>query len=95
MLFLYNILQVLLIVILFPWIAAVFAAKPGYRRHILRRLGLGARASIPLSAHGKMTIWVHALSVGEVTSALPLIRGIREAFDVTLIFSATTRSGSW
>ena len=93
MLFLYNILQVLLIAIFFPLIAAVFAARPGYRRHILKRLGLGAQESISSPACGKKTIWVHALSVGEVTSSLPLIRGIREAFDVILIFSATTRTG--
>lgn len=94
MLFLYNILQILLIVFFLPLIAAVFAVRPGYRRHILSRLGLGARELVPLPAPGKKTIWVHALSVGEVTSSLPLIRGIRAAFDVTLIFSATTRTGS-
>ncbi len=94
MLFLYNILQVLLLVIILPLLAAVFAVRPGYRRHILSRLGLGARELFPLPAPRKKTIWVHALSVGEVTSSLPLIRGIRAAFDVTLIFSATTRTGS-
>lgn len=93
MLFLYNIIQVLFIVIFLPLIAAVFAARPGYRKHILKRLGLGAPESIPSPALGKKTVWVHALSVGEVTSSLPLIRGIREACDVTLIFSATTRTG--
>ena len=94
MLFLYNILQVLLLVIILPLLAAVFAVRPGYRRHILSRLGLGARELVPFPAPRKKTIWVHALSVGEVTSSLPLIRGIRAAFDVTLIFSATTRTGS-
>jgi 3-deoxy-D-manno-octulosonic-acid transferase len=92
MLFLYNILQVLLIVIFLPLIATVFASRPRYRRHILERLGLGEL--IPSPVLRKKTVWVHALSVGEVTSSLPLIRGIREAFDVTLIFSATTRTGS-
>ena len=69
-------------------------AKPKYRKRIPGRLGWGLRRIIQSPAHGKKTIWVHALSVGEVTSALPLVRGIRRTMDVNLVFSVTTRTGA-
>jgi 3-deoxy-D-manno-octulosonic-acid transferase len=94
MLFLYNIAQLLLGLLCFPLIAVVVAASPKYRRRIPKRLGWGLLpANTPSSMPGKKTIWVHALSVGEVTSSLPLIRGIRETFNINLVFSVTTRTG--
>src|SRR5512133_801086 len=37
---------------------------------------------------------MHALSVCEVTSALPLVRGLRQAFpEARIVFSTTTSSG--
>ena len=94
MLFLYNILQLLFLLFFWPLIAAVIIAKPKYRKRIPERLGWGLRRSIELPAPGKKTVWVHALSVGEVTSSLPLIRGIRAGMDVNLVFSVTTRTGA-
>ena len=94
MLFLYNIAQLLLVLLLWPLIAVVIAASPKYRSHIPKRLGRGLLpANRPSAMPGKKTIWVHALSVGEVTSSLPLIRGIRETFNINLVFSVTTRTG--
>jgi 3-deoxy-D-manno-octulosonic-acid transferase len=46
-----------------------------------------------LPENGKR-IWVHALSVGEVLSAQPLVRELRLAYpDMGLIFSASTKTG--
>ena len=92
--FLYNILQLLFLLLFWPLIGLVVLAKPKYRKRILGRLGWGLRRIIQLPAHGKKTIWVHALSVGEVTSALPLVRGIRRTMDVNLVFSVTTLTGA-
>jgi len=62
----------------------------------LERLGLRTRQvreKLSAAAPGPV-IWMHALSVGEVTSALPLVKGIRESVrPVRIVFTAATRSG--
>lgn len=59
-------------------------------RKISDRLGLGFKGLGPFHA----SIWVHALSVGEVMSAIPLIEVLKEEYpENDLIFSATTRQG--
>lgn len=95
MIFVYNFLQVVLLIIGFPVLFIFVCIKKKYRARILQRLGVGLPSLF--SAHpdpDKKVIWIHALSVGEVTSALPLVKGLREAMRGTLIiFSASTGTG--
>jgi 3-deoxy-D-manno-octulosonic-acid transferase len=96
---LYTLLSTFLFLLCLPLILAVSLLKKKYRGRSLQRLGLTLRRQIkniknsPAKKNGPV-IWIHALSVGEVTSALPLIQGLRRQYpDSTLFFSTTTRTG--
>ncbi|BDD87451.1 3-deoxy-D-manno-octulosonic acid transferase [Desulfofustis limnaeus] len=88
---LYNLIQVVLAPLLLLLLPFYLLRHPGKRRHLRQRLG-GALPDYTRRPSG--TIWIHALSVGEVTSALPLARALRsELPGHTLVFSTTTSSG--
>ncbi|CAK8719061.1 MAG: 3-deoxy-D-manno-octulosonic-acid transferase [Candidatus Electronema aureum] len=91
MIFLYN----LLVAALLPLLPLVlFRTK--YRGRTLERLGLQTQhiRDILFTAKSGPVIWLHALSVGEVTSALPLVKAIRENIcPARIVFTAATRSG--
>ncbi|WP_306547901.1 3-deoxy-D-manno-octulosonic acid transferase [Desulfobulbus sp.] len=91
---LYNMLSAFLLLLLLPLLPFILGKKK-YRRRIGRRLGWGLAGQLPpLASESSPTFWIHALSVGEVTSALPLARGLRDAFPAArIVFSAATRSG--
>ncbi|MFT5700900.1 MAG: 3-deoxy-D-manno-octulosonic-acid transferase [Desulforhopalus sp.] len=97
MFILYNLLQFLFLVIFCPFIIIFVLCSPKYRDRIPARLGLGLRkkiASTLNSGEQSPIFWIHALSVGETTSAEPLIHGLRHQFpQCKIIFSVTTKSG--
>jgi 3-deoxy-D-manno-octulosonic-acid transferase len=70
--------------------------KSKHRHRIPRRLGLGnLKRLVNVEPHkGQHTYWVHALSVGEITSSLPLITGLRTTYpDCRIIVTVATETG--
>ncbi len=94
MYFIYNLLQLLFIVIFFPLIFIYVCSKEKYRDRIPSRLGFSLKKRLGSGQEKPLTIWIHALSVGEVTSAVPLIQGLRLEYPVSkIVVSVTTKSG--
>jgi len=95
----YNILQLVLLPVFSPFLTLFVLFSPKYRDRMPARLGIGLGRKLlrdeptrDMSA-GK-TIWLHALSVGEVTSAVPLLTGLRKTYPKSkLIVSVTTGTG--
>ena len=61
---------------------------PAYRRRWAERFGFFPR--LPVTG----VVWVHAVSVGEVQAALPLIAWLREQRQVPVLVTTTTVTGS-
>ncbi|MCC5860803.1 MAG: lipid IV(A) 3-deoxy-D-manno-octulosonic acid transferase [Gammaproteobacteria bacterium] len=61
----------------------------GYWKHLGQRFGLGRRLSRPGA------IWVHAVSVGEVQAAAPLVRALQRQYpDRPLVITSMTPTGA-
>ena len=97
MFILYNMLQALFLIVFCPFIIIFVLCSSKYRDRIPARLGFGLKTKLsPLksSSETPVTFWIHALSVGETTSAEPLIRGLKSHFpNCRIVFSVTTKSG--
>ena len=64
--------------------------EPGYRRNIGERF---ARYAAP-ARNGEPLLWLHAVSVGEVRGAAPLVRALREAYPRhAVLLTCTTAAG--
>ncbi len=95
MIIVYNILQIIFLVVFFPVLLVLILTKDKYRTRILKRLGYGLSAKLDTSRQrGEKTVWLHALSVGEVTSAVVLIKEMRAQPDLFIVVSTSTQSGS-
>lgn len=97
MILVYNFLLTLFILLLLPLIGLIILSRSKYRGRTLERLGLKLGSIKKISAAHNAAdpvIWIHALSVGEVTSVLPLVKAVRQDMETTVIvFTVATRSG--
>ncbi|HHO48359.1 MAG TPA: 3-deoxy-D-manno-octulosonic acid transferase [Desulfobacteraceae bacterium] len=92
----YNFLQFIFLIIGFPIILALVSARKKYRDRIRQRLGFGLPWTIDDDRSSRMEkrIWIHCLSVGEVTSAVPFIKALRRRLpDARIILTVATATG--
>jgi 3-deoxy-D-manno-octulosonic-acid transferase len=91
---LYNILLVLLTLLLSPFILFKLVTVPKYRGGISQKLGR-IRKSVRKVIRGTRPIWIHAVSVGEVMAAHPLVRELKKKYpERKLILSTVTVTGN-
>lgn len=96
MLFLYNTLQLIFLALFWPILLFTILVKEKYRSRMAKRLGFGLAARMRSAQRGKnKTIWLHALSVGEVASTAVLVQQMRKQLaDVSIVLTVSTKSGS-
>ncbi len=92
MLLLYHTLVSAGFVLMLPFLPLVWLVSEKRRANLLQRLGI--KTGIQKKTGFQKRIWIHALSVGEVRSALPLVKAVRQRYPkMDIIFTTTTRTG--
>ncbi len=90
---LYNLILFLAAVIGVPYylLKMIFTGK--YRKSLLFKLG-GGQAPVLAKLKNAPRVWMHAVSVGEVTAAAPIVSSLKQKRpDVEIIFSTSTETG--
>ena len=91
MYFAYNSLLLLLTILLAPLACLLLLARRKYRVGFFKKCGLVIRP-LPFSTQ---PLWIHAVSVGEVMAAVPLIREIKRRYPgMPIIVSTVTETGN-
>jgi 3-deoxy-D-manno-octulosonic-acid transferase len=92
---LYNLLLIAMTIIMFPVILYKLLRERKYRGGLTQKLGR-VRKRVRKVIGNTRPIWVHAVSVGEVMAAHPLIRELKRKFpDTKLILSTVTVTGNY
>jgi 3-deoxy-D-manno-octulosonic-acid transferase len=93
MYFIYNIVLIFGTVLFLPVILFKLATVPKYRGGLTQKFGR-LRKGVMRVIRGTRPIWVHAVSVGEVMAAHPLVRELKKKYpDRKLILSTVTVTG--
>ena len=98
LIFIYNILFFVGMTLGFPLMIPMILISEKRRKTVLQRLGIVRlpREFVPGIAGkpARKFIWVHALSVGEVLSSVPLVKGLKACSNNrVIVFSASTKTG--
>jgi 3-deoxy-D-manno-octulosonic-acid transferase len=90
MYFLYSLLLGLAMVVASPYLLVRSFRRKHYLQSLIRRFGRG----LPQVEHSRPPIWIHAVSVGEVLAAKPLVAALRNSRpDQPTIVSTVTVTG--
>ncbi len=93
MIMLYNVLLLLVALIAVPYYAMIMLFTGKYRNSVSAKFGFWSNP-VPNDAKDQPRIWIHAVSVGEVTAAAPIVTALREAIpDACLVVSTSTETG--
>jgi 3-deoxy-D-manno-octulosonic-acid transferase len=90
---LYNIILFAAAIIILPYflLKIIFTGK--YRNSFIQKLG-GRQAKILAGLKDGPRVWIHAVSVGEVTAAAPIVASLKmKRPEVEIIFSTSTETG--
>jgi 3-deoxy-D-manno-octulosonic-acid transferase len=89
----YNAVLALGSLFIVPYYAAKIALTGKYRKSVTQKLGF-IPPEITESMKGQPRIWVHAVSVGEVTAAAPIVAALRASLpEACLVLSTSTETG--
>ena len=90
---LYNIILFVSAVFIAPYflLKVIFTGK--YRKSIIPKLG-GRQTKILTNLKDGQRVWIHAVSVGEVTAAAPIVASLKmKKPEIKIIFSTSTETG--
>jgi 3-deoxy-D-manno-octulosonic-acid transferase len=88
---LYSVLMLVVFVIASPWFAYQAIRYKKYVASLGQRMGY---LPVSFNVDGDSSVWIHAVSVGEVLTARPLIADLRRCYpDLRVFLSTTTIAG--
>jgi 3-deoxy-D-manno-octulosonic-acid transferase len=95
MYFLYSLITAVGTILLTPYVLFSKVRRKKYLTNLSERLGLRFPPGLADNgSHASRTIWLHAVSVGEVLAAVPFARCLKQRFpDWRLVISTTTATG--
>ena len=90
----YNLILTLLVLLIFPFLPIFFLLGKRFREGFFQRIGFYP-LSLRESLRGSRSIWIHAVSVGEVLSVAPLVLELKAKFrGHKILLSTSTSTGS-
>jgi 3-deoxy-D-manno-octulosonic-acid transferase len=90
---LYNILLLIGAAVLIPYYGLKMLLTGKYHKSLGQKFGL-VKPGVYETMKGRPRIWIHAVSVGEVTAAAPIMAKLRSKIpDVCLVLSTSTETG--
>ena len=95
MYFIYNILLFSISFLALPFILFAMLSTKKYRSGLSQKVGF-VPASILSKLSGERPVWIHAVSVGEVMTTIPLIRKLKKKYpDQKIVLSTVTVTGNY
>ena len=95
MYFIYNILLFSITFLALPFILFAMLSTKKYRSGLSQKVGF-VPDSIFSKLSGERPVWIHAVSVGEVMTTIPLIRKLKKKYpDQKIVLSTVTVTGNY